>query len=148
MVFGAVWVIALQQQKTNKSALLSLNTLPEMVQVKDLQKEAQAFNQQLFRLKQISQRSINWSNFLGPLTSSAVFHQISIERLSLGKSSKEIRLQAVAPTKQQAIDFSQALEQRPELFAQASLPLASLSPAPGGVAFSMTIVMVQPSPNQ
>ena len=141
MVFGAVWGVAVRQYKNYQATLQSLINLPEVVEVKSLQAEARAFNEQLARLVQADQKIVRWSKVLDPIINAAAQEQITIQRLSLSEGAKEIRLSGIAPTEKRALDFSLALEKYSTLFSQVKLPLSSLSPVSGGFSFEITIVI-------
>lgn len=130
-----------RQKDSYQQTLSSIQKLPEVAQVKELEKEAQEFNWQLAQLAAVQQKTREWSRYLSLIFALSEKNAVRLVKISMTEDSSEIRIRAEANSQKEALDFNAALEKETDLFMKVELPLSSISQTTAGVVFDLVLFL-------
>ncbi len=140
IVFAAIFIFAAGVKKNTVETLEAQQKSGSVRIAQELTQKAKEFNQLVSAVRLIESQERGVINELKPIVEAAS-NKIIIRQLSIFIETKEIRIFAFSSSRQGAVEFSNLLSKSGK-FSKVDLPLAFVRDVPGGVEFTVNILML------
>lgn len=127
--------LLLAQVERSAQSPFTIERRPIQEEVSDLGGKAKLFNAEVLLLSEVLNSKVSWSSVLEAINE--VSRDIDIKRLLVERNEKVLKIEAVAPSAQEALRFKDRLAAK-KIFSAVELPLSTLTTA---TPFSFRVIV-------
>lgn len=137
---GTTMAVLLKFRESLVATLREIRRSTSAQEFTALREEAERFNQLVDAARKAEAQAFSWSPIVRPIVEDARDHGVRLDRVSLTRETKTVRIQAFSPSRQRALDYKNSLEDS-GAFSLVDLPLSSFSIVGGGVTFLVNVTL-------